>query len=172
MASSTSTQSAMWLCCPLSILQKICAPSQSARPDPKAAAAGSTASDSRTIACQLTDVETVVDLLVNTEAEASPYTRSRLTAHLSTRSPSDSEPVEPLGSVIASARQFKGDVTSSDLLTDPTRMQSTFSGHEYVGPLGDMAAAAGRRHLPRRVEGVVTSGDLLTTPRSTVDPLA
>ena len=82
MASSANTQSAMRLS-PLSILKKICAPSESARPDPEATDAGST--DSRAVTDQLTDVETVIDLVTSTEVAASPNTRSRSVVHSSTR---------------------------------------------------------------------------------------
>jgi hypothetical protein len=158
----------------LSIFKKICAPSESAQPDPKGTAAGST--ESGAISDQLTDVGTVIDLLTNTKNAAGPNTRSLLVVHLTARRPSlvhsdrDSEAVGPLASATADAARFKGGVTSADLLTDPTRLPSTCSGPEYVGPFGDMVVAGG--HRPGRFKGAVTAGDLLTTTRAAVDPLA
>ena len=170
MASSANTQSVMRFCCPLSIFKKICAPSESAQPDPKGTAAGST--ESGAITDQLTDVGTVIDLLTNTKNAAGPNTRSLLVVHLTSlvHSDRDSEAVGPLASATADAARFKGGVTSADLLTDPTRLPSTCSGPEYVGPFGDMVVAGG--HRPGRFKGAVTAGDLLTTTRVAVDPLA
>ena len=143
MASSANTQSVMRLCCPLSIFKKICAPSESAQPDPKGTAAGST--ESGAITDQLTDVGTVIDLLTNTKNAAGPNTRSLLVVHLTSlvHSDRDSEAVGPLASATADAARFKGGVTSADLLTDPTRLPSTCSGPEYVGPFGQAATGPG-----------------------------
>ena len=164
----------MRILCPFSIFTRNCAPSESAQPDPKATAAGST--ESRAITDQLPDVVTVIDLLPNTRAAAGPNTRSLSVGQLPTRRPSpvhsdrDSEAVGPLRSAIGDAVRFKGDVTSADRLTDPTWLPSKCSGPEHVRPPGDMVAAGG--HRPGRFKGALPSGDLLATSRTAVDPLA
>lgn len=174
MASSANAQSAMLLLCPFSILKRICSLSESARSDPKTAAAGWT--DSGTFAGQHTDVDSVVDLFINMETAASPLNKRRLVAHSSTTSPStihsDSEAVGGLlGSIIDSADQVKSDVTAGDLITVPTRLPPICPCLEGFGSpsLRDMARAGAGGG---RLEGAVTSGDRLTISLAAVEQLA